>query len=54
MFSVGPCPSCGFSKLQRSRRNLLERTLGFFLLPWRCHLLLFPFFTIAMDLEGLI
>jgi hypothetical protein len=43
-FSVGPCPSCGSANSKRSHRNLLDRTLAFFLLPWRCNYCNFRFF----------
>lgn len=34
---VERCPKCGSKEIQRSRRkNILELTFGFLVLPWRC------------------
>ena len=30
------CPRCESESIRRSRRNLVERVLLFFLLPYRC------------------
>jgi hypothetical protein len=42
-FSVGPCPSLWFRYGNKIKANILELTLGFFILPWRCDYRCFRF-----------